>query len=123
MHITRERAPLFELHGIRVVGFASPSRGAKETSMWRLAVPPHTDGALHSCDREEIFVALAGSAKIVLDGDTIELRAGEACIVPAKTPFSLANETAEPFEAMVALPVGGKASFPGGEPFTPPWAE
>lgn len=123
MHITGDKAPLFELHGIKVVGFASPSRGAKETSMWRLTVPPRTDGALHSCDREEIFVALSGCATMVVDGRTFELRAGEACIVPARTMFSLANPAAEPFEAMVALPVGGKASFPGGAPFTPPWAE
>ena len=43
--------------------------------------------------------------------------------MPAGIDFSLANPHDVPFEAVVALPVGGRATMPGGEPFTPPWAE
>lgn len=64
-------------------------------------------------DREEVFVAVAGRA----------LAAGDALVVPAGRRFSLAHPSAEPFRAVVALPVGGRASMPGQAPFVPPWAE
>ncbi|MDX6580052.1 MAG: hypothetical protein QOJ47_1601, partial [Gaiellales bacterium] len=37
--------------------------------------------------------------------------------------FSLANPFDAPFEAVVVLPVGGRAAMLGGEPFVPPWTE
>jgi hypothetical protein len=47
--------------------------------------------------------------------------AGDALIVPAGQRFSLANPTAELFEAVVVLPVGGRALLADGAPFAPPW--
>ena len=89
--------------------------------MWRLAIAPHTQGTLHRVDREEIFVALSGRAIAEVGGESIPLAAGDALVVPAHAPFSLANPHDEPFEAIAALPVGGLAAMPGGEPFAPPW--
>jgi mannose-6-phosphate isomerase-like protein (cupin superfamily) len=70
-----------------------------------------------------VFVALRGRARISIDGGQVELAAGDAFVVPAGTTFTLANPHPEAFEAVAALPVGGRARMPGGEPFTPPWAE
>jgi quercetin dioxygenase-like cupin family protein len=106
-----------------VLGLASPSRGASETAVWRLTLEAGAPGAVHSLDREEVFVALAGAARATVGGDEHELAAGEALVVPAGVEFALANPHDEPFEAVVAFPVGGRATLPGGEPFTPPWAE
>lgn len=119
--IKYETAPSFDLPGLRVTGLASPSRGCRETNVWRLAIAPHTDGTLHSVDREEIFVAISGRAIVELAGESIALAPGDALVVPANQPFALANPHAEPFEAIAALPVGGRAAMPGGEPFAPPW--
>ncbi|HVJ88683.1 MAG TPA: cupin domain-containing protein [Labilithrix sp.] len=66
--------------------------------------------------------SLSGSAVVTLGGVEHSFGAGDALIVPKDTPFSLANRGEEPFEAMVAFPVGGKA-LTNAEPFTPPWAE
>ena len=74
-------------------------------------------------DREEVFVAVAGRALATVDGHQQHLASGDALVVPAGRPFSLANPSAEPFQAVVALPVGGRASMPGEAPFVPPWAE
>lgn len=115
-------APTFDVPGLHVTGLASPSRGSRETSIWRIAIAPATSGTQHSCDREEIFVALAGRAVAELAGETIALEAGDALVVPANVPFAIANPYGEPFEAIAALPVGGRAMLPGGEAFTPPWA-
>ena len=116
-------APTFSLPGLVVTGLAAPSRGAAETSVWHLTLEPGTPGVEHSMDREEVFVAVAGRALATVDGDEQHLASGDALVVPAGRPFSLANPSAEPFRAVVALPVGGRASMPGEAPFVPPWAE
>ena len=44
-------------------------------------------------------------------------------VLPAGETFDLANPHDEPFEAVAVMPVGGRATLPGGEPFVPPWAQ
>jgi quercetin dioxygenase-like cupin family protein len=119
--IKSEVAPRFELPGVTFTGLASPARGARETSVWRIAMAPGTPGTPHSVDREEIFIATAGRAQVTLAGEAHELAAGDALVVPAGVAFALANPHTEPFEAVAALPVGGKAVLPNGEAFVPPW--
>ena len=50
-HIAKDNAPTFTIPGLTVIGFAAPSRGASETSVWRIAVAPETAGVPHSVDR------------------------------------------------------------------------
>ena len=119
--IRSSAAPQFTVPGLTVTGLAAPSRGARETCVWRLSLAPDTPGTPHSVDREEIFVVLAGRAVATLDGEQLELAPGDALIVPAAQPFALANPHAEPFEAIAVLPVGGLAAMPAGAPFAPPW--
>lgn len=120
--IKRSSAPTFTLPGLTVVGLASPARGAQETSVWQLSLAPGTRGTPHTVDREEVFVVVAGHALATLGDERIELARGDALVVPPGTTFALSNPHPEPFEAIAALPVGGRASMPGGEPFIPPWA-
>jgi mannose-6-phosphate isomerase-like protein (cupin superfamily) len=119
--ITNQDAPRFERAGTHVVGLAAPSRGARETSAWRLTLLPGASSPDHTLDREEVFVALAGCARATLDGSAHDVRAGDGLIVPAGVAFTIANEGDEPFEAVACLPVGGSATV-AGEPMTPPWA-
>jgi mannose-6-phosphate isomerase-like protein (cupin superfamily) len=121
-HVSNAAAPTFTIPGLTVTGLAAPSRGATETSVWTLEIPPETPGTPHSVDREEIFVALAGRAAAELSGRRIDLEPGDALIVPAGEPFALANPHAEPFRAVAATPVGCHAVLPDGERFLPPWA-
>jgi mannose-6-phosphate isomerase-like protein (cupin superfamily) len=121
--IRAENAPTFSLPGLSVTGLAAPSRGARETSVWRLSLLPGAPGALHSVDREEIFVALTGSAIATLGEQRLELKAGDVLIVPAGQPFSLANPGPDRFEAIALAPVGVKATLEQGVPFAPPWTE
>jgi quercetin dioxygenase-like cupin family protein len=114
-------APQFNISGLTVTGLAAPSRGACETCVWRLSLAGRTPGTVHSVDKEEIFVVLTGRAVATVHGETFDLTPGDALIVPAQHPFSLANPHPEPFEALAVLPVGGLAAMPEGAPFAPPW--
>ena len=102
-------------------GLAAPSRGARETSLWRVALAPGTPASGHSLDREELIVILAGQALAHIDGDEYAVGAGDTLIVPAGSAFSLANPHAELFEAIAVLPVGARASIGDGQWFMPPW--
>jgi quercetin dioxygenase-like cupin family protein len=119
--IRAENAPKFALPGLSVTGLAAPSRGATETSVWRVRVEPGSSGAPHSVDREEIFVALSGRAVATLGGERLEISPGDTLIVPAGIEFSLASEEGEGFEAMCVAPAGVRACMSRGEPFAPPW--
>ena len=122
MHLIKSSsAPAFEIPGLSVVGLAAPSRGASETCVWRITLPPGTPATPHAISREEIFVALSGEARIELDGRDHVLAPGDTLVVPAGEMFSLSNPGAEPFTALAVLPVGGQAMLPGGERFSPPW--
>jgi mannose-6-phosphate isomerase-like protein (cupin superfamily) len=118
-----ENAPSFTLPGLTVRGLAAPSRGSSETSAWRLSIAPGAPGVPHSVDREELFLALGGTAIATLGEERLELCAGDVLIVPAGQVFSLANPGAVAFEAIAVAPVGVRARLPGGEPFAPPWTE
>jgi len=120
--IRHAEAPVFTLPGLTVTGLASPTRGAVETCVWRIALAPGAPGVPHAVTREEVFVALSGSAQATVAGVLHELRPGDALLVPAGAELALANAAAEPFEAIVSFPVGGQAVTPEGT-FTPPWAE
>ncbi|HEV8550836.1 MAG TPA: cupin domain-containing protein [Polyangiaceae bacterium] len=121
--VRAETAPQFTWPGLSVTGLAAPSRGSRETSVWRLSLTPEAPGALHSVDREEIFVALSGRAEVTLGGELHELGAGDTLIVPAGQAFSIRAAGAEPFEAVALAPVGARAKLAEGEPFAPPWTE
>ncbi len=108
---------------ITVRGLASPSRGSKETCVWRMTVAPGAPKRMGTVTREEIFLLLSGNAAATIDGEEVELRTGDVLIAPAHTTFGIGNPHDEPAEMAVVFPVGGRAVAPGMDPFTPPWAE
>jgi len=121
-HISSSHAPKFELPNITFVGLASPQRGSTENSVWRFTIAPNTPGLPHQLTSEEIIVALNGSAIVKIGNERHRLSPGDAVVVPPMTDFSLSNESAQDFEALAVLPVGGQAVVGNDAPFTPPWA-
>ncbi len=121
--LTPPAAPTHELPGARFTTLASPSTGSTETSVWLLELLPDAEPVPHQMTREEIFVALEGSANATLDGVTRLVEAGDTLVLPAGVDFALVAAGGAPFRAIVCLPVGGQGSLAGGAPFTPPWAE
>ena|SRR5215208_2566627 len=122
IHITHDEAPTFAAGGTTATGYASPSRGASDTSVWQLELAPGSASPLHSVDREEVFLALAGSAVFTAGGEEHVVRAGDCMIATPGTPFRLSVPGGEPFRAVACMPAGAKATVSGGEPSVPPWA-
>jgi mannose-6-phosphate isomerase-like protein (cupin superfamily) len=119
--ITDSAAPRFDAGGTHVVGLASPSRGAVETSAWHLRLDAGHASPPHTLDREEIFVALSGGAVATFADSHDRVEAGGALIVPAGCEFAISNPGPGTFEAVVILPAGARATVDGTE-MVPPWA-
>lgn len=114
-------APTFQTGGALITGLAAPSRGARESAVWRVRLEPDVPSPPHALTREEVFVVLEGAVTARFADRAETATAGGALIVPAGERFSLvAGETHA--EAVCVLPVGGMAEVDG-ESFTPPWAE
>ena len=123
MTIIREQdAPRFGQDGIEVTGLASPSRGCDTVSAWRVLLAPGAASPEHALTSDEAFVALRGSARVELDGQAEELRAGDCLVVAPARRFTIRNDGAEPFEAVCCMAAGGRAVVEGEGSFVPPWA-
>ena len=120
--ISAPAAPTHEVGATRFTTLASPSRGSSRTSLWHVELPVGETPVPHQLTDEEIFVVLAGTARVEIDGVSSSAGPGDAIVVPAGVTFVLANAGETPLRLMCCLPVGGQAQLPGGEPFTPPWA-
>jgi mannose-6-phosphate isomerase-like protein (cupin superfamily) len=77
---------------------------------------------LHVLDREEVFLALSGRAQARLGDRRYEFGAGDCLVVRRGEWFSIGNPTDDPFEAVVCMPVGGRARLEDGQSLVPPWA-
>jgi quercetin dioxygenase-like cupin family protein len=106
-----------------MAGLAAPSQGSRELSSWRVRMPEHAAGPVHAIDREQIFMPVAGTFAITMDGTTAVVAAGQAVVLPAGAVRQIRAGDV-PSEALVCMPVGGTASLPGAPQRHPlPWAE
>lgn len=115
--------PTHRLPGTDFTSLATPSNGSGETAVWRVSIAPGTAATPHSLTRGEVFVVLGGEARVRIGDTTSTATAGDAIVVPPATEFELVNAGDGALDALCCMPTGGQAVLPGGEPFTPPWAQ
>lgn len=115
-------APTHTLPGAAFTSLATPSRGSRATSVWRVSIAAGTPATPHELTSEEIFVVLSGRADVRLGDEQRTVETGGVIVVPPDTPFALASAGTETLEALCCMPVGGQARLPDGTAFTPPWA-
>jgi quercetin dioxygenase-like cupin family protein len=120
--ITSAEAPTFEAPGATVTGLASPSRGARDTAVWRISFEANHASPAHSLSNEEVFVVLEGRliARYADDGSAETADAGGALVVRAGREFTIAADGG-PASAVCAFPVGAVVAL-GEDVITPPWA-
>lgn len=117
-------APTFALDGFHFTGLTAPSRGASELCTWRLEIEPHTKSEAHWLDHEEVFILLDGSITISVAEEDIELHAGDALSVPARSLLQLTHVGETTAHVIVCVPVGVHGTMADGrEVGTPPWAQ
>ena len=122
--IRAAQAPLFDLEGIHFRGLTSPSRGATELCTWRLEMEPGAVSVAHRLTHEEVFLPLAGTLSVVLDGEAAEVSPGDACAVPAQCLLQVANQSRETVSVLVCISTGFRATTVDGQHIgTPPWAQ
>lgn len=116
-------APTFTVDGFHFTGLTAPSRGANELCTWRLEIEPHAKSEAHWLDHEEVFVLIDGTITVSVAGEDIELQAGDALSVPARSLLQLTSAGDRAAHAVVCLPVGARGTMADGrEVGTPPWA-
>jgi len=116
-------APEFELAGARVRGLASPSRGATETTMYRVELGPGLRLQKHTHDHEEVFHVLEGSATAVLDGVEQLVAAGDTGMIPPGVEHYAFTGEGGTAVFLATMPTGTVMIRPDGERLLPPWAE
>jgi quercetin dioxygenase-like cupin family protein len=121
--IRAAEAPTFEMPGFHITGYTSPSRGATEICTWRIQIEPGTQSEPHWLDHEETFLGLAGKLSFSVSGEEIELGAGDALAIPARTVFQLANQGTQLASVIACLPVGAQGTMADGRVVgVPLWA-
>ena len=122
MIITAKDAPTFSQPGLEATGYAAPSRGTRELSLWRLELAAGEVSPDHSLSHEEVFLALAGSAVATIDGERHAFGSGDCLVVPPGAAFTLTAGN-DGLGAVCAMAAGGRATLlPDGPTITPPWA-
>lgn len=117
-------APNFTVEGFHFTGLTAPSRGATELCTWRLEIEPNAKSDPHWLDHEEVFVLLDGTITVSVADESIELHAGDALSVPAKSLLQLNSSSDETAHALVCLPAGTHATMANGQEVgVPPWAK
>lgn len=120
--LSRANAPTHQLHGASFTSLATPSRGSRETAIWRVEIEPGTPAQPHRLTREEIFIVLSGTAHVRIGEREQLAHTGDAIVVPPDTDFTLTNSGADLLCALCCMPVGGEAIIAGRPAFRPPWS-
>jgi len=121
MPVFREgSATLFEMHGSQFHAYANPTRGSQELSAWRLNVPPNQAGAAHRVSKEEVFLVLSGMMTVTIDGEPVDVSAGDVVLVHAGSELRI-DSGLTGCRAWVTTSSGIEVVTVDGARIIPPW--
>ncbi|MEV6761479.1 cupin domain-containing protein [Streptomyces sp. NPDC051105] len=120
--IRSDEAVVHEIHGGRFVSYVRPDTGSRDLAAWRVEIPAAMAGPAHTISEEETFYVLSGRLRLTIDGESAELRAGDAAVAPAGSELAIANTDDQTARMWVTTRVGLTADMADGSTVTPPWA-
>jgi quercetin dioxygenase-like cupin family protein len=120
--IRSDEAVVHEIQGGRFVSYLRPDTGSRDLAAWRIEVPAAMVGPTHTISDEETFYVLSGRLRLSIDGESAELRKGDAAVAPAGSELTVVNTTDQPAHMWVTTRVGLTAKLADGSTITPPWA-
>lgn len=101
---------------------AAPSTGTTDLAVWTADAGAGASSSVHSMDREELFLIVAGALTFHGPDGTVHAHAGEAVLVPARTQLRVTNEGREQ-ATLIAITSAGMRVTIGATTATPPWAQ
>lgn len=111
-----------EIHGATFTAYANSSTGSSELCAWNLRIPPNQPGTAHRISREELFLVIAGTPRMSLDGEEFDLAAGDVAVAPAGSLLEVTNPGPRDSAIWVTAGTGLSATMADGSRLTPPWA-
>jgi len=104
-------------------GLAGPSQGSNQVSTWRVVMEPGVDAPVHTIDKDQVWMPIAGTFEFVIDNETEKVGTGQAIVIPADVVRTFRAIDAQA-QALVAMAAGGSAAVPGNDARIPlPWAQ
>lgn len=104
-------------------GLAGPSVGSKQVSTWRVLMEPGVESKPHEVDKDQVWMPVAGAFAFNFEGQTFEVAAGQAIVVPAGAVRTFRAVDVQS-QALVAMAVGGTVAVVGADERKPlAWAE
>ena len=112
--------PTFDLGGNTITSLAGPSRGAEESVLFRIEVPPHGGLPRHHHDHLDVFTVERGSGTIHIDDEATMISLGDSVVVPIGAWHHLvAGENGATM--VVTMLAGTKLIREDGSETVPPW--
>lgn len=87
-------------------GIATSAHHAVDVLVLRQQQEPGGNNPIHYHDREEVMIQLDGSANVTVGDEEVQLCAGDALIVPARTPHQITNCGDARAEWLLVAPAG-----------------
>jgi quercetin dioxygenase-like cupin family protein len=120
--IRNEDLPTFELPGLIHRTIAGHAQGVSSMEVWHQVMAPGAETPIHRHACEEVILVLAGSGRVIVEGEASEFQASSTLIVPPDVVHQLVNTGSEDMVLVAALgtaPVRVRTA--SGEALPVPW--
>ena len=120
--IRNEDLPTFELPGLVHRTIAGHAQGVSSMEVWHQVMAPGAETPIHRHACEEVILVLAGSGRVIVEGEASDFQANSTLIVPPDVVHQLVNMGSEDMVLVAALgtaPVRVRTA--SGEAIPVPW--
>lgn len=120
--IRNEDLPTFELPGLVHRTIAGHAQGVSSMEVWHQVMAPGAETPIHRHACEEVILVLAGSGRVIVEGEASDFQANSTLIVPPDVVHQLVNTGSEDMVLVAALgtaPVRVRTA--SGEALPVPW--
>jgi quercetin dioxygenase-like cupin family protein len=100
---------------------AAPSTGSAELAVWEVTMRTGQRGPVHTVDREQVWLVLAGRLRARIADETSVAEAGDTLVVAAGAERQIAADA--DLTAIISSPAGPRVTTPDSPDGRPlPWA-
>ena len=120
--IRNEELPIFKLPGLVHRTIAGHAQGVSSLEVWHQVMAPGAETPVHRHACEEVILILAGSGRVIVEGEASEFEANSTLIVPPDVVHQLVNTGGKDLVLVAALgtaPVRVRTA--SGGPLPVPW--